>query len=1040
LDYDIRAVKRVVAIVVLALTSFAHNRAEQLPIRTYTTADGLPRDSIHKIVPDPRGYLWFCTSDGLSRFDGYEFVNYSTAQGLPHRVVYDLLISRSGNYWVATSGGLAHFDPLAVNSSSKFKNYIPPQRIGSEAITNLLEDDSGTIWAGTTNGLHVLRSTNGGDWQLEYVSLGEKTGERSNITSIAKEASGSLWIGAEHGLFRYFADGRVERFNEKHGLPHPHVRDILVDPDGTVWIATGLGLCRLVANVRPGEPIVARVYTKKDGMFSDGIFDLFRTKSGWLWLGTALGLSEFTPDAQADGGHFINYTREHGFSDAGIQTIAEDHDGNLWLGTESGGAMKITRRGFTSYSEADGLEHGRIAALGEDRNGEFFVVTGSLKVHSFHIHRFDGRRFQNFPVNLPAGMVPSWGWNQLFVQDRSQQWWVPANSGLVQYPALRSIADFANARPLKVYTTQNGLSGNEPFRLYEDSRGDIWISIISSPANSYLNRWERATGKFHYYKQEIGLRADSAATAFQEDRKGNIWIGFYYGGLARYRDGQFELFAQADGVPAGLLRALHLDRQGRLWIASTEGGLARVDDPSQSRPTFVHYTKKEGLSSDQITCITEDQWGRIYVGTGIGIDRLDPESGRVKRYTIADGLPNGFVNVAYRDRNNALWFGTLQGLSKLVPTMEERSEAPPILIQRVRVAGNDLPLSDLGVTQLGNLRFEANRNQIEIKFTSLGFRSGDVLRYQFMLEGADRDWSAPSDQRLVNYANLKPGSYRFRVRAVNADGIVSNVPAFIAFTIVPPVWQRWWFIALVVIALIAATHLVYQYHTRRLIELERVRTRIATDLHDDIGASLSKIAILSDVAGQQLSTMRDSPLSAPLKQIADTSRDCVDAMSDIVWAVNPQRDHLSDLTQRMRRFAEDMLDAKDVEFAMHSSLDDKDVHLGADLRREVYLIFKECINNVVKHAACAKVVLEFSVNGPWLVISITDNGKGFEAGGNSSGMGGHGLKSMQRRAASIDGSLTIDSHRGAGTNITLKVPLRQMSRWRRWPLNYPNGR
>src|SRR6185436_2688007 len=323
----------------------------------------------------------------------------------------------------------------------------------------------------------------------------------------------------EHGLFRYFADGRVERFNEKDGLPHPHVRDILVDPDGTVWIATGLGLCRLVANVRPGEPIVARVYTKKDGMFSDGIFDLFRTKSGWLWLGTALGLSEFTPDAQADGGHFINYTREHGFSDAGIQTIAEDHDGNLWLGTESGGAMKITRRGFTSYSEADGLEHARIAALGEDRNGEFFVVTGSLKVHSFHIHRFDGRRFENFPGNLPAGMVPSWGWNQLFVQDRSQQWWVPANSGLVQYPALRSIADFANARPLKVYTTQNGLTGNEPFRLYEDSRGDIWISIISSPANSYLNRWERATASFITTNRKLGCAQTVPQPRFRKTKK-----------------------------------------------------------------------------------------------------------------------------------------------------------------------------------------------------------------------------------------------------------------------------------------------------------------------------------------------------------------------------------------------------------------------------------------------------------------------------------------------------------------------------------------
>ena len=1035
-----RAVKRVIATSLFVLISWVQLRAEQLPVRTYTTADGLPRDRVYKIVPDPRGFLWFCTYDGLSRFDGYEFVNYSVAQGLPHRVVFDLLITRNGDYWVATSAGVARFNPLASGSESKFKTYVPTGRPDAEVITDLYEDRSGTIWVGTGNGFHKLVN-NGGDYRVEYVSLGEDAREQLDITTVVEDSPGVLWIGAEQGLFRRFSDGKAERFSTKDGLPHPHVRDILRDPDGTVWLATGLGLCRLKTNVRVGEPIVERVYNKKDGLLNEGIFSLFRTSSGSLWASTMTGISQFSPEPLSGGEHFINYTRDHGLSDAGVRTIAEDHDGNLWLGSESGGAMKITRRGFTSYSEVDGLEHGRIAALGEDRNGELFVVTGSLKSPAFHIHRFDGRRFQNIRVNLPAGAVPTWGWNQLFVHDRSQQWWVPSTSGLFKFPPTRSLDEFARARPAKAYTSQNGLSGDEPFRLFEDSRGDIWISIISTPSNSYLNRFEPATGKFYQYSQDVAMRADSAPTAFQEDRKGDLWIGFYWGGLSRYRNGKFESFTKADGVPAGLIRALHVDHLGRLWIASAEGGLGRVDDPTQDHPSFVRYTVKEGLSSDQITCITEDQWGRIYIGTGIGIDRLDPETGRIKRFTIADGLPNDFVNVAYRDRNNTLWFGTLQGLSKFVPALDGPSDAPPILIQQLRVAGNDLPLSDLGVTQLGNLEFDANKNQVEIKFVSLGFRSGDVLRYQFMLEGADRDWSAPTNQRYVNYANLKPGSYRFRVRAVNADGVASSEPASVAFTIVPPVWQRWWFIGLVVLAVVGITHLIYRYHTRRLTELERVRTRIATDLHDDIGASLSKIAILSDVAGQELSTMRDSPVAAPLAQIADTSRDCVDAMSDIVWAVNPQRDHLSDLTHRMRRFAEDLLDAKNIDFTIRSSLEDKDVPLGADLRREVYLIFKECINNLVKHSGCTEAAVVFSVSGPWLVVSITDNGKGFEQGSNgSSGMGGHGLSSMQRRADALGGSLQIDSAVSRGTNVTLKVLIGQGSGWRRWLRAYPNGR
>ena len=1045
-DYHIRAVKSVATISILLLITLAPSRAEQLPIRTYTTADGLARDSVHKIVADPRGFLWFCTSDGLSRFDGYEFVNYSIAQGLPHRVVYDLLITQSGDYWIAMAAGVARFNALATTSEPKFKAYVPTQRRGSEVISDLYQDSAGTIWVGTDNGLHTLRQA-GSDWQIDYVSLGEKPDEKLDVTTLIEDAPGVLWVGTEQGLFRRSSDGRVERFATKDGLPHPHVRDILKDADGTTWVATGLGLCRLVSPVRSGEPIVARLYTNKDGLQSAGILGLFRTSNGALWLATAGGLSEFSPEPLPGGGHFINYGRAHGLSDAGIRSIAEDRDGNVWLASESGGAMKVTRRGFTSYSEADGLEHGRIAAIGEDHNGELYVITGPIKTPSFHIHRFDGRRFENIRVNLPPQVVPTWGWNQLFVEDRLRQWWVPTANGLFQFPALNSLSDFARVRPLKVYTSQNGLSGNEPFRLYEDSRGDLWISIISTPATTFLNRWERATNKFYAYDpQEFGLlRRDSAPTAFAEDRKGNVWIGFYWGGLARYRDGRFETFTKDDGVPVGMIRALYLDQSGRLWVASTEGGLARVDDPTADHPAFTRYTVKEGLSSDQITCITGDQWGRIYVGSGIGVDRLEPTTGRIKRYTVADGLPNSFVNVAYRDRNNALWFGTLQGLSKLVPAVDSPSQAPPILIQQVRVAGTDLPISELGVTKIDNLEFDAGKNQFEIKFVSLGFRSGDVLRYQFMLDGADHDWGQPTIQRIVNYANLKPGSYQFRVRAVNADGVVSSEPALIAFTIVPPVWQRWWFIGLIALLLIAGIHLVYQYHTRRLIELERVRTRIATDLHDDIGASLSKIAILSDVASQELSTASASPVAAPLAQIADTSRDCVDAMSDIVWAVNPQRDHLSDLTHRMRRFAEDLLDAKDIEFTIRCALDEKDIQLSADLRREVYLIFKECTNNLVKHSGCSKAALEFSISGPWLVVSIADDGKGFAVeapptNGRSAGMGGHGLASMQRRARALGGTLSIGSNNGQGTNVTLKVPVHQRSRWSWWPFNYPNGR
>jgi signal transduction histidine kinase len=380
---------------------------------------------------------------------------------------------------------------------------------------------------------------------------------------------------------------------------------------------------------------------------------------------------------------------------------------------------------------------------------------------------------------------------------------------------------------------------------------------------------------------------------------------------------------------------------------------------------------------------------------------------------------------AFRDRHGTLWFGTRGGLSRLASEADPSQASPPVFISAVRISAVPFPISELGETEVSGLSLAAGQNQIEIDFFGLGFATGESLRYQYMLEGVDREWSAPTDQRTVT-ASLSPGSYRFRVRAINADGVTSGTPATVSFTILTPVWRRWWFLTLCALFVAAVAYVIYRYRMARAIELERIRTRIATDLHDDMGASLSQIAILSEVAKERVE--RDnSPVREPLTMIADTSREMVGSMSDIVWAINPERDHLSDLTQRMRRFAGDILNARDMDFRFHAPAQDRDINLGADIRREVYLIFKECVNNLVKHSGCTEAELEFEVENGWLKIKVSDNGCGFdpELVGNDQhgGMGGHGLNSLRRRAASLGGRFQIESERGRGTTVTLRVPV-----------------
>jgi signal transduction histidine kinase len=312
----------------------------------------------------------------------------------------------------------------------------------------------------------------------------------------------------------------------------------------------------------------------------------------------------------------------------------------------------------------------------------------------------------------------------------------------------------------------------------------------------------------------------------------------------------------------------------------------------------------------------------------------------------------------------------------------------------------------------------------------LSVRAGgsSSMRYQHKFENSGADWSVPNAESTVTFANLSAGSYRFLVRAVNAEGVVSESPATVSFTILRPVWQRWWFLLIAAIVIASVVYLLYRYRLRQLLKVERIRTRIASDLHDDIGSSLSQIAILSEVAQHRSG---GNGASEPLKLIADTSREMVDSMSDIVWAINPEKDHLSDLVQRMRRFAEDILDAGDIGYRFDMPEHLRDISLGADVRREVYLIFKECANNLVKHSGASEAKLRIRLDGEFLQIEVEDNGRGFEAAEVSSKSlsevyetyGGNGLPNIRKRAGSLGGTFTITSSAEKGTHAVLRVPV-----------------
>ncbi|MBD0327997.1 MAG: hypothetical protein ICV68_16340, partial [Pyrinomonadaceae bacterium] len=496
-----------------------------------------------------------------------------------------------------------------------------------------------------------------------------------------------------------------------------------------------------------------------------------------------------------------------------ITTLAEDSSGDLWLGTELLGAWKLARSGFTSFGEKDGIAGtDDIRAIYINPENEIFIPTRPQKI----LHLVDGK----FESVLPFGLTGrSWGWHFLDFQSRDGEWWIPAMDGLRRYPKVENFKDLAHTPPKKIYTRGDGLFSSEIFNLFEDSRGDVWISIIGN--DDTLSRWERQTDKIFSYTTGDGLPKSNGPLSFAEDSYGNVWFGFYFGNLARYRDGKFRMFTAKDGIPDSLVGDILKDSSGRLWIGTSGRGLFRVDNPNDEKPVFTSISTANGLSSNQIICLVEDRFRRIYVGTGRGINRIDA-AGSIRIFTQADGLPSNYITRCAADKNGFLWFVTRNTLVRFSPEIERESAPPPVFIDKIFVNGVAQKISALGETEIKTIELEPDQKQIQIEFFALTFGAGENIRYQYRLDR--QDWSAPTDQQTLNF-DLAPGKHDLSLRAVRADGAASEKFAVAQFKILPPVWQRWWFVSLSVLLFSALVYIFYRYRVAQLLKVERVRTR-----------------------------------------------------------------------------------------------------------------------------------------------------------------------------------------------------------------------
>lgn len=1006
-------------------------------MRRVTTADGLPNDQVRAILRDKRGFLWFGTQDGLSRFDGVRFRNYGTDDGLPTASILSLLETRDGTLWVGTETGLCRFAPEAP-AGHLFDCHTFDASPLSRSVLSLLEDRTGTLWAGTADGLFQVDSKRAAI-RAQRVELPVSLPGALEVGALAEDHAGCLWLGTMEGLFR-----RCGTLPFRHFQLLPRERDnnrvfgLLVDGGGRIW--AGLAYDGVLV-LEPGGPdwsetrnlidLARRSRTSRtaaprqlrlpqaagealDILAADGLASsrarggLFESTDGTIWIGTAGGLSRFDGE---------RVQRFGDFADAIVFAGAADRAGDLWFGTSSSGALRLNTRGFVTYDETDGLAERRIRAVFRSHDGAVHALAAPNVVCRFNGSRLDGHRFSCTVAPLPAGINLGWGHHQLSFQDSQGEWWIATGEGLFRFPAGQRTSDLGHARPLALYTTKDGLGGNDVFRLYEDSRHDLWIGTTDG---ARLTLWQRATGTFRSPLAEAGLPLE-APTAFAEDRAGGLWIGFYHGGLARLASGRFTFFPPGrNGVPASWVNDLYVDSAGHLWIASRLSGLSRIDDPSTTPLALRHYSLAEGLSSTLASCVVEDSYHRIYVCSGRGVDRLDPSTGEVAHLSLADGLASTEINSAMRDSSGDLWFATTTGLSRLSPRPTSRAAPPESLLTALQVDGRAQRISEIGSTELAGLELRPGQRQLEIAFVAIGSEPGEATRYQHRLEGVDRDWTAPDTERRVVYDDLRPAGYEFRVRALATDGR-PGPPARLLFRVLPPWWRQPWVIALGLAALCGAAYGGHRLRTAHLVSLERVRTRIATDLHDELGANLSRIALLSEVAAREIPADGDRSRTI-VREIGGLARELFDSTADIVWAIDPRRDNLGSLVARLSEYARDVLAASGASWSLAAPPGLDSVPLPTDVRRELFLLLKEAVHNVARHSGASAASLTVRLEGATLRAEVSDNGRGLAAAPAGGGPG-NGLRNMRARAEALRGACVVRSVPDAGTQVQVELPI-----------------
>lgn len=975
--------------------------------RVWQIEDGLPHNIVQAITQSHDGYLWIGTREGLACFDGAHFQTVALTHSNLNPSVTALMESKDGTIWIGTDvSGLFR---LRDGQVERCEN--PAGELNFN-VQDIQEGGDGGIWI--TSSRKIFRWGNG-----KMVQAAEFRSEQQNL---CVDSNGAVWT-VGNGMLRCLAGGETNHLSQTPRLPE-YARRLYRDTDGSFWMGVGNGVTQL----KDGK---IKTYRKADGP-PGFVSVIFRNSAGTMWVGTYSGISRFID------GKFV----DQGDSDAPayrVYAIYEDREHNLWVGSEEG-LTRLTPKVFKTITKKNGLTLNTVATVCASPDGRVWISAwgGGLNC------------WANGEI---SALTKSNGLSSDFIMamcvGRDGSLWAGGDYG----SALNHIQD----GKISIYGEAQGFTARSTTAttaLYEDAQGVLWIG-----SRELLQRWDGTNFSSSTTKDGLSHQKINAICGGADE---TVWIGTE-GGLTRYHAGRFENLSKTDPRLDAPILSLYEDADNILWIGTRGHGLLHLKNGA-----FNGFTSDEGLFSDAIYSILEDNYRNLWLNSSRGIFRLKKteieaviHGQRSTVSSISYGKADGILSSgqyrevtqpsACKDTAGRLWFRTTQGVAVVNPDQIKSNELPPpVVIQEILADRQPVGASSFGLHTTGQITVKPGRGELEIHYAALSFRAPEKNQFRYKLEGVDLDWVEAGTRRVAFYNNLRPGRYKFQVQACNNDGLWNETGAWVLLTFKPHFWETRWFLAMIILGAMGVVGGSARYITRRRLErrlalleqqhaVEKERARIARDMHDELGAKLTRISFQGAMARRCLENPPDT--DQHIAKMSETARELVLSLDQIVWAVDPENDSLESLANYICRYAGEFVENSpiDCKFSIPRKLPSR--HLSTEVRHNIFLAVKEALNNVLKHSGAKHVLLTISAGADRFEVAIADDGHGMSGEPDVPAGGarrvGHGMVNMRERLASINGMFELKSKPGQGLEVRFIVPLSEAPT--RTPYVYPTG-